>query len=67
MGEARRDILSPATIAANHALHVSTCADDLRSILNAFSDRPADPLALMDELQDATRALLAAIGEGGEG
>lgn len=64
--EARRADMSPRTVAANHALHVSDCAAELRDILAAHDEGPADPLALADELQDAARALLAAIGEGAE-
>ena len=52
--EARRDTMTPATIAQNHALHVSDCAAELREYESAKAGR----------LTIAARALLAAIGEG---
>lgn len=61
--EARRHDMTPQTIAHNHAAHVSDTAAELRDILDAYDEGPADPLALAEELQDAARALLAAIGE----
>ncbi|GAB2699167.1 hypothetical protein BKA24_001761 [Microbacterium marinum] len=60
--EARRDQMTPQTVAANHAAHVSDAAHALREIIRAY-DADA-PNYREDELRDAAHALLAAIGEG---
>lgn len=64
--EARRDLMTPQTVAENHALHVQDCAAELREIIADV--RPYSGWALNSEdaaqLADAARALLAAIGEG---
>lgn len=61
-GETRRDLMSPATIAANHALHVSGLASELREAL-AYYSRGTASERTADVLADAAHALLAAIGE----
>lgn len=60
-GEARREHMTPQTIAANHALHVSGVADDLRETLDAIDSGDA---VKPETLIRRARALLAAIGEG---
>ena len=72
-GEARRDLLTPQTVAVNHALHVSGCAHDLRrdaAILEAhylagIATLPDEGAAYHNagRLIESARALLAAIGE----
>jgi hypothetical protein len=64
--DALRVIMTPQTIAANHALHVSDCALDLRRALWEAdeTDDPMARLAALANVEDAARALLAAIGEG---
>ncbi|ALJ19522.1 hypothetical protein [Microbacterium sp. No. 7] len=63
--ESRREHMTPQTIAANHALHVESAAAELREALwNADVDNPMQRLALLADVEDAARALLAAIGEG---
>jgi hypothetical protein len=67
-GEARRDMLSPRTIAANHASHVSGTAFNLRDALTR-AEQEANPmhrLSILADVEDAARALLHAIGEGAE-
>jgi hypothetical protein len=64
--EARRDLMTPQTIAANHALHVESAAHALRKAL-AWSDDPSEEgggIVLGGlAVADAALALLAAIGE----
>jgi hypothetical protein len=67
--EARRNFMSPQTIAANHAFHVSDVAHDLRAMLDTPSPAP-DQLTLTVEqleryrwIERNARALLSAIGE----
>lgn len=61
--EARRDTMTPLTIAHNHAFHVSDVAENLRAML------ATDPTDLEGRAERArwvehnARALLAAIGE----
>ena len=67
--EPRRRHMTPQTVAANHALHVRSSADDLRRALWEAAQWEADPmgrLAALADVEDAARALLAAIGEGEE-
>lgn len=66
--EAVRDLMTPRTIAANHALHVADCAHELRKALREAeeTDNPIARLAALADVEDAARALLAAIGEAGE-
>ncbi|WP_217181597.1 hypothetical protein [Streptomyces sp. AC495_CC817] len=64
--EARRADMTPATIAQNHAAHVSDAAFSLRDAL-ARADQEANPihrLSILADVEDGARALLAAIGEG---
>jgi hypothetical protein len=64
--ESRRDTMTPATIAQNHAMHVSDTAFSLRDAL-ARADQEGNTmmrLATLADVEDAARALLAAIGEG---
>ncbi|MFI9629222.1 hypothetical protein [Streptomyces sp. NPDC052042] len=58
--ETRRDTMTPATIAANHALHVQGCAEELRQALDEVDEwkQPRTPI------YRAAREPLAAIGEG---
>ncbi|ALJ22057.1 hypothetical protein [Microbacterium sp. No. 7] len=68
--EARRDIMGPQTIAANHALHVQGAAFDLRKAAaewEAIASTPTTPEqrhVAAQRMDTAARALLAAIGEG---
>lgn len=63
LAEERRDTLNPMRIAANHAAHVRDLAYALREALS--EDAQGKPLrAYTIALEDAARALLAAIGEG---
>ena len=46
-GESRRDLMSPQTIAANHALHVRLTARELREALGApRTPAPAEKAAI---------------------
>lgn len=57
--ESRRDTMTPATIAANHALYVEDAAADLREVLNSFDY----DYQSTEKLAKAARRLLEAIGE----
>ena len=59
--ESRRDLMSPQTIAANHALHVRLTAHELREALGA--PRTPAPAEKAARVAAAARDLLAAIGE----
>lgn len=59
--EARRESMTPQTVAANHALHVSDTAHELRQTIAAIRERSMWAGGL---LADRAAALLAAIGEG---
>lgn len=60
--------MTPETIAANHALHVSDTAHELREALTRASEErdPMARLVALADVEDAARALLAAIGEGAD-
>ena len=63
--ESRRVLMSPQTIAANHALHVSDAADDLASAIASYARGTADErTGAGDALANAARVILRAIGEG---
>lgn len=66
--EDRRDLMSPQTIAQNHALHVAEAVCTLREALATAVElghhETGQPTRY--PLKDAARALLAAIGEGGD-
>ena len=63
----RRDIATPQTIAANHALHVQDAAYTLRNALRIQAQSDRERMVTQDEaaqmVAESARALLAAIGE----
>lgn len=64
--QVRRDLLSPQTVAANHALHVSGWAGELREAVEEFATAGPEDTARAEIEQrviDAGRELLRAIGE----
>jgi len=65
--ESRRDLMSPQTIARNHAEHVEERAAELREALERYKkDREFGGGIVLGALvvADAAQALLNAIGEG---
>ncbi len=63
--ESRRDLMTPQTIAENHALHVRGCAAVLRDALTCVTeDTTSSGYEIADRVAYAARALLAVIGEG---
>lgn len=65
----RRDVMSPQTIAHNHAFYVSDAAHDLRAMLAAPAPEPTDlnltpaQIERYRWIEHNARRLLAAIGE----
>lgn len=65
--EPRRDMMTPATIAQNHALHVESLAAELREALAWYADDSESGGGIVLgglAVATAARALLRAIGEG---
>lgn len=64
--EARRDLMSPQTIAMNHAAYVRDAAQEARENLAHLEARPNEWFTPGEAIRAtrALRALLAAIGEG---
>lgn len=64
--ESHRADSTPVTVAANHALHVGGAAHEMRGALREFAYAVETKSIQPDDLariQEAARALLAAIGE----
>lgn len=62
--ESRRHLMSPQTIAANHAMHVSGWAEVLRrALIDRAECGASDEGEVNDRLAHAAHSLLTAIGE----